>query len=86
MRSSEATVTVDQSTRRNIPKDVNKKFGLLTLRMKAERSSEVSITVYKSARRRVQKTLIFGSSDYTVTDNDWVLADGAGSLNVWWCL
>lgn len=92
MRSSEGTVTM----RRNIPKDVNKKFGLLTLKMKAARSSEVSVTVYKSSRRHVQKTLIVWSSDDTATDiflphllvdvNDWVLADGAGSLNVWWCL
>jgi hypothetical protein len=35
VRSSEATVTVDQSARRSIPKDVNKNFGLLTLKMKA---------------------------------------------------
>ena len=64
MRSSEATVTVDQSTRRNNPKDLNKKFGLLTLKMKAARSSDV----YKSAQRYVQKSLIFGSSDDIATD------------------
>lgn len=68
MRSSEATVTVDHSTLRNNPKDVNKKFGLLTQKMKAARSSDVSITVYKSARHHVQKSLIFGSSEDMAKD------------------